>query len=100
MRTIDYDKPLSEEEAEWVEQVGSKRMRTKLAQNQERFGDLEEAASDEEVSDSYENMTLDELKAEAGARKEQGFDTSGIKNKSQLIERLRQWDRDQQPEQE
>jgi hypothetical protein len=107
MRDIDWDKPLSDEDKEWVEQFGTGAMRRQVEQNERRFGDVESAASEEdseedqeqeEYEDNYDEMNLDQLKAEAANRKHENpdLDTTGIKTKAQLIERLREWDRQEQ----
>jgi hypothetical protein len=103
MRDIDWDNP-SEEDAEWVLQYGTGTMRRKLELSDAKLASVEKAVQEERESeespveeapaDSYDDMTLDQLKAEAAERKREypDFDTSGIKNKAQLIERLREWD--------
>lgn len=107
MRQIDWEKPLSEEDQQWVEQFGTQAMRRRMERQQQRFTSVEQTMSDEDSSDqepqdNYDDMTLDQLKVEAKARKEDNpdFDTSGIKTKGDLIERLRQWDSDHAEEEQ
>lgn len=51
-----------------------------------------EEGSDEEQGDQYDDMTVEELKAEAEAR---NIDISGVRKKSELKDRLRDYDASQ-----
>lgn len=107
MRQIDWDAPLSEEDKKWVEAYGTGAMRRAVERNKRRFADVRSAASEEDddeddATDEYDSMNLDQLKEFAKARKidHPDFDTTGVKNKRELVERLREWDADQQSEEE
>jgi hypothetical protein len=101
MREIDWDNPTEEDKA-WVDQYGSGAMRRKIERGMSRRASVDKAVSeDEQDEDDYENMNLNQLKAVAKDRKRDNpdFDVTGVTNKGELIDRLRQWDADH-PEEE
>jgi hypothetical protein len=100
--SIDWDKPVSDEDKEWVRAQGSVLQRRELDAYEARQSSVEKVASGQEADnqpqDDYDDMTVDELKAEAADRKRRDpdFDTKGITKKSELVERLREWDNSQE----
>jgi len=104
MRTIDWDKPLSEEDIAWASQ---RDMHDKIQANRDRFSkkagavDADddskivdavgtEAGEDDEPADDYDSWKVAELREEAGKR-DPVVDVEGLK-KDEIIAALRDWD--------
>lgn len=91
MRTIDPEKPFTEDEKGWLRQ---RDRGAEVEANEARFApDSEEWDEPEKAPapDEYERWTAAELKAEATDRK---IDIAGMTKKSQIVEALRADDRE------
>jgi len=101
MRTIDWDKPLSEEDIAWASQ---RDMHDKIQANRDRFSKKAGAVDadddskivdaapdgDDEPADDYDSWKVAELREEAGKR-DPVVDVEGLK-KDEIIAALRDWD--------
>jgi hypothetical protein len=94
MRVIDWSKPLSDEDREWLAQAGIPGMRERIADNDALFGNEPEdddTEDDEEDEPDYESKTVAELKA-IGASRDPVVSFDGAKNKADVIAALEAWD--------
>lgn len=89
MRVIDWSKPLSDDDREWLANAGIPGTRERIADNDALF-DVEET-DDEEDGPNYEARTVAELKA-LGASRDPAVSFDGTKNKADVIAALEAWD--------
>lgn len=90
MRVIDWSKPLSDDDRDWLANAGIPGTRERIADNDALFGD-EPDEDDEEDGPDYESKTVAELKA-LGASRDPAVSFDGAKNKADVIAALEAWD--------
>jgi hypothetical protein len=92
MKQLDYTKPLSDEDKQWLRSIG---LGNRVDANEKEFGvrSEEDIQTVPTVDDDYDEWKISELKAEADSRDPKVEYTSNIR-KEQLIEALRAWDRE------
>jgi hypothetical protein len=99
MRVIDWSKPLSDEDREWLAQAGIPGTRERIADNDALFGNEsdedDDTQDDEEGGRNYESYTVAELKA-IGAKREPAVSFDGAKTKADVIAALVEWDEDEE----
>lgn len=92
MRQIDWSKPLSDEDREWLLMSGQQGIEARIADHDEKFADDEEEDDDEDVqppTDEYETMTVQALADLMTAR---GLAIPPKAKKSQVVAILREDD--------
>lgn len=94
MRTIDWDKPLSEEDKGWALQ---RDLHEQVAENEKRFAKTAKTEGDGTDSattpadDDYDKWKVEELRTEAESR-DPAVDLTGVTLKADIIAKLREWD--------
>jgi hypothetical protein len=93
MRTIDWEKPLSGDDREWLEQRLTPELIDKIAENDAKFNKESdtESAKAPAFEDDYDKWKVEELKAECDGR-EPPVDIAGLSKKADIIAALRTWD--------
>jgi len=94
MRQIDWDKPLSDDDIDWLRQAGIQRIEERIEENRQRFApdedELDDEADDEtdedEKDDGLEDMTRDQLKEMAD---DKDLTYSAKATKAELVELIR-----------